>query len=99
MALINNQGDLAGALHDLGSSANVRNLVSAIVTGGVLGGMDLNPTGLPTGGAGSQPFLTQLGQNLQAAAARAVINTAINGGSLEHNLGEAIKGGRASMTW
>lgn len=92
VAVINNQGDLAGALHDLGSSANVRNLLGAIITGGVLGGMDLNPTGLPTNGAGAQPFFTQLGQNLQAAAARAVISTAINGGSLEQALGDAIKG-------
>ncbi len=93
IALINNQGDIAGALHDLGSSANVKNLLTAIVTGGVLGAMDLNPTGLPTSGAGSQPFFTQLGQNLQAAAAKAVINTAINGGSLEKNLADALKNG------
>jgi filamentous hemagglutinin len=43
VAVIDNQGDLAGALHDLGSSANVKNLLSAIVTGGVLGGMNLDP--------------------------------------------------------
>ncbi|MDA7416440.1 DUF637 domain-containing protein [Xenophilus arseniciresistens] len=92
VAVINNQGDLAGALRDLGSSANVRNLLSAIVTGGVLGGMNLNPTGLPTSGAGAQPFFTQLGQNLQAAAARAVVHSAINGGGLEQALGDAIKG-------
>lgn len=60
-------------------------------TGGVLGGLNLNPTGLPTSGAGSQAFMTQLGQNLQAAAARAVIGTAINGGSLEDGLVEQLK--------
>lgn len=42
VALINNQGDLAAALHDLGSSANVKNLLTAIVTGGVLGVMVVN---------------------------------------------------------
>lgn len=54
VALINNQGDIGGALHDLGSSASVHNLLTAIVTGGVLGGLQMNPTGLPTAGGGVQ---------------------------------------------
>ncbi|RST54048.1 filamentous hemagglutinin N-terminal domain-containing protein [Variovorax sp. DXTD-1] len=91
IALINNQGDIGGALHDLGSSANVRNLLTAVITGGVLSGLSMDPTGLPTTGGGSQGFLTQLGQNLQAGAARAVIGTAINGGSFEENLKEGLK--------
>ncbi|MET3464570.1 two-partner secretion domain-containing protein [Variovorax atrisoli] len=91
VALINNQGDLAGALHDLGSSANVKNLLTAIVTGGVLGVMDLNPTGSPTLNGGAQPFVDQLRQNLTASAARAVIGTAINGGSFEKNLKDSLK--------
>lgn len=69
----------------------MKNLLTAIVTGGVLGGLNLNPTGLPTSGAGAQGFMTQLGQNLQAAAARAVIGTAINGGSLEDSLKFQLK--------
>ncbi|OUM03384.1 hypothetical protein A8M77_06965 [Variovorax sp. JS1663] len=92
VALINNRGDIAGALNDLGSSASVKNLLTAIVTGGVLGGLNLNPTGLPTVGGGAQPFMTQLGQNLAAGAARALIGTAINGGSFEENLKEGLKG-------
>jgi filamentous hemagglutinin len=91
VALINHQGDIGGALHDLGSSASVKNLLTAIITGGVLGGLDLNPTGLPTAGGGSQPFFTQLGQNLQAGAARALISTAINGGSFEESLKNGLK--------
>ena len=91
IALINNQGDIAGALHDLGSSANVKNLLTAIVTGGVLGAMDLNPTGAPTLQGGAQPFMNQLQQNLTAGAARAVIGTAINGGSFEKNLKDSLK--------
>lgn len=91
VALVNNQGDLAGALHDLGSSANVKNLLTAIVTGGVLAGLDLNPLGLPTVGSGSQGFFTQLGQNLQASTARALVATAINGGSLEENLKNGLR--------
>ena len=92
VALINNQGDIAGALHDLGSSASVHNLLTAIVTGGVLGGLNLNPTGLPTASGGAQPFMAQLQQNLTAGAARAVIGTAINGGDFETALRDALKG-------
>jgi filamentous hemagglutinin len=92
IALINNQGDIGGALHDLGSSANVHSLLTAIITGGVLSGLSMNPTGLPTVGGGTQGLLTQLQQNLTAGAARAVIGTAINGGSLEENLREGLRG-------
>ena len=91
IALINNRGDIGAALHDLGSSASVHSLLTAIVTGGVLGGLNMNPTGLPTASGGSQGFLTQLGQNLQAGAVKAVIGTAINGGSFEKNLADALK--------
>ncbi len=81
VAVANNRGDLGAALHDLGSSENVRGLVTAIATGGVLGSLSLNLTGLPTEGTGAQKFMAQLGQNLQAGAAKAVLGTAINGGS------------------
>ena len=91
VANINNKGDIGGALNDLGSSANVHSLLTAIATGGVLGGLSLNPTGLPTEGSGAQKFMNQLGQNLQAGAARAVIGTAINGGSLEDSLKNNLK--------
>ena len=91
MANINNKGDIGGALNDLGSSANVHSLLTAIATGGVLGGLNLNPTGLPTEGTGAQKVMNQLGQNLQAGAARAVIGTAINGGSLEDSLKSNLK--------
>ncbi|WP_219212067.1 DUF637 domain-containing protein [Variovorax boronicumulans] len=91
VALINNRGDLAATLHELGSSTNVKNLLTAIATGGVLGGLNLNPTGLPTVGGGTEQFMTQLGQNIQGAAAKALIDTAINGGSLEDNLKNSLK--------
>lgn len=91
VAVINNKGDLGATLNDLGSSASVRNLATAIVTGGVLSGLNLSPTGMPTVGSGAQEFMTQLGQNLQAGAAKAVIGTAINGGSLEDSLKSNLK--------
>ncbi|MET3442248.1 filamentous hemagglutinin [Variovorax paradoxus] len=92
IALINNQGDIGGALHDLGSSANVHSLLTAIITGGVLSGLSMNPSGLPTVDGGTQGVMAQLQQNLTAGAARAVIGTAINGGSFEDNLREGLKG-------
>ena len=55
VALVNNRGDVGGALHDLGASARVKNLLTAIVTGGVLAGLNLDPTGLPTTGAVRSP--------------------------------------------
>ncbi|WP_431274444.1 filamentous hemagglutinin N-terminal domain-containing protein [Variovorax ureilyticus] len=79
VSLINNQGDIGKTLDDLGSSSNVKNLLTAIVTGGVLGGLNMNPTGLPTTGGGADQFMTQLGNNMAAGAAKAVISTAING--------------------
>ena len=92
VALINNKGDIGAALHELGSSANVKSLLAGIVTGGVLGGLNLNPTGSATPSAGASKFVEQLGTQLKAGAAKAVIDTAINGGSLEDSLQRAIKG-------
>ncbi|MCZ2498761.1 hypothetical protein GN316_18515 [Xylophilus sp. Kf1] len=83
IAVANNPTDPGKALKQLGSSANVRGLVAALLTGGVLAGLNLAPTGVPTAGAGAQAFGDQLWQNLRAGAARAVINTAVYGGSLE----------------
>ncbi|MBA3595722.1 MAG: DUF637 domain-containing protein, partial [Polaromonas sp.] len=58
----------------------------AMVTGGVLAGLNLTPTGTPTPSGGAQFFMDQLGQNLKAGVAKALISTAINGGSLEDSL-------------
>ncbi|WP_286599692.1 DUF637 domain-containing protein [Variovorax sp. J22P240] len=90
VALINNKGDLGKTFDDLGSNSSVKNLLTAIVTGGVLGGLNLNPTGLPTTGGGASEFMNQLGKNLTAGATKAVISTAINGGSLEDALEEGL---------
>ncbi|MDL9998621.1 DUF637 domain-containing protein [Variovorax sp. J22P240] len=91
VALINNTGDLGKTFDDLGSSSSVKNLLTAVVTGGVLGGLNLNPTGLPTTGGGASEFMNQLGKNLTAGAAKAVISTAINGGSLEDALKDGLR--------
>ncbi|MBX3659687.1 MAG: filamentous hemagglutinin N-terminal domain-containing protein [Ramlibacter sp.] len=90
IALINNNGNIAAALHDLGSSANVRGLVTALLTAGVLANINpmLNLPGTPVQG----DFITRLQNNLAGGAARAVISSAINGTSLEDGLKDAIKG-------
>ena len=86
IATLNNPNDPGAALKALGSSQNVKALVSALLTGGVLAGLELTPTGQATAQGGAQTFTTQLGQNLQAGVAKAVINTAVYGGSLESSL-------------
>ncbi|WP_156373513.1 DUF637 domain-containing protein [Pseudorhodoferax sp. Leaf267] len=91
VALVNNQGDLGKTLDELGSSGSVKGLLTAVVTGGVLSGLNLNPTGMPTAGGGAQGFMEQLGHNLKAGAARAVIGTAISGGSLQDNLRNSLQ--------
>jgi filamentous hemagglutinin len=48
ISLANNNGDLGKVLKEMGSSESVKNLVAAMLTGGTLAGMNLNPTGLPT---------------------------------------------------
>lgn len=90
IAIINNQGDLGGALKDLGSSENIKGLLAAAVTGGVLARLNMPATGEPAVKGGAQTFTTQLRQNLQAGAAKAIINTAIYGGSLEENLKNSL---------
>jgi hypothetical protein len=61
-----------------------------MATGGVLAGMNFNPSGQPSVNAGAQTWARQLGQNLQAGVARTLISTAINGSSVEDGLKTAI---------
>ncbi|MDM0046631.1 filamentous hemagglutinin N-terminal domain-containing protein [Variovorax dokdonensis] len=90
ISLINNQGDLGKVMEELGSKQSVRNLAAAIVTGGVLAGMGMPPTGLSEVDAGSKGFFTVLQQNLQAQAATALIQSAINGTDLQDGLQSAL---------
>ena len=91
VSLINNQGNIGKTLKDLGSSENVKNLLTAMVTAGVLSGMNLQQPGTPTAGLSTDRFMTQLKANLTASATRALISTAINGGSLEDALKSGMK--------
>jgi len=91
VSLINNNGDLGKVLKDLGSSRSIKSLVSAVLTGGVLQGLDLNPTGLAMPGAGTKEVFDLLATNLKAAGAGALIDTALYGGSLGDRLEDALK--------
>jgi filamentous hemagglutinin len=89
IAVIDNKGDLGAALKDLGSKENIKALVTAIATAGLLDklGTELN---LKSGKDAS--FIDKLQTNLINGVASSVLSTAINGGSIEDALKNAIKG-------
>ncbi|MDA7419253.1 DUF637 domain-containing protein, partial [Xenophilus arseniciresistens] len=79
MSFANNNGDLSAVFDDLGSSAGVRSLVTAVATAGALQGLD-QITGM--GGwttANGAPWQQVLTRNLTDHAAAALIDTALNG--------------------
>jgi filamentous hemagglutinin len=87
--LINNKGDIGKTLNDMGQSQNVKALVTAMVTAGVLQG--LNTTfGMEKVNAQST-FVRQLQKNLINDTAGAIVNQAINGGDLQSQLEQSIR--------
>jgi filamentous hemagglutinin len=89
VGLINEHGNVGAVLKDLSSSQSVKQVLAAMVTAGTLQGLNLNPIGPQTA---RQGVPATLAANLQAGLARAVVNTAITGGSMEENLRTALKG-------
>ncbi|MDR2851553.1 MAG: DUF637 domain-containing protein, partial [Burkholderiaceae bacterium] len=89
VGLINEHGNVGAVLKDLSSSQSVKQVLAAMVTAGTLQGLNLNPIGPQ---AARQGVPATLAANLQAGLARAVVNTAITGGSMEENLRTALKG-------
>jgi Possible hemagglutinin (DUF637)/Pre-toxin domain with VENN motif len=93
VSFINNGGDLSKVLNDLGSSQSVKGLVTSMVTAGVLQGL---PNYLPTelqgvmNATAKSGFTDLLAKNLINNAASAVVNSAINGTSLEESLKTSI---------
>ena len=75
VALVNNQGNLAGALHDLGSQASLRNLATSLVSAG-LSSHVVSTAGLSTA----------LHADLVRTTVNAPVDTALNGGDLLGNL-------------
>ena len=82
VSLINNKGDVGKTLKELGRSSTVKNLVVAAATAGVadkIGASALN-------NVSDKQWINNLTVNLANAGSAALINTAVNGGSLKDNL-------------
>ena len=82
ISLINNKGDVGKTLKELGRSSTVKNLVVAAATAGVadkIGASALN-------NVSDKQWVNNLTVNLSNAGSAALINTAVNGGSLKDNL-------------
>ena len=82
VSLINNKGDVGKTLKELGRSSTVKNLVVAAATAGVadkIGASALN-------NVSDKQWVNNLTVNLANAGSAALINTAVNGGSLKDNL-------------
>ncbi len=87
-SFINNKGDVGKTLKELGRSSTVKNQVVAAATAGVadkIGASALN-------NVSDKQWINNLTVNLANAGSAALINTAINGGSLKDNLGDAALG-------
>ncbi|WP_029682779.1 DUF637 domain-containing protein, partial [Neisseria meningitidis] len=82
ISLINNKGNIGNTLKELGRSRTVKNLVVAAATAGVSN--KLGASSLATWS--ETPWVNNLNVNLANAGSAALINTAVNGGSLKDNL-------------
>jgi filamentous hemagglutinin len=89
VSLINNKGDLGKTLNDLGQSQNVKALATAMVTAGLLQGLNAT-AGIQNVNAQST-FGQQLQKNLLDDTAATVVNHAINGGDLQSQLEQSLK--------
>ncbi|HEZ3128952.1 TPA: DUF637 domain-containing protein [Neisseria meningitidis] len=82
VSFINNKGDVGKTLKELGRSSTVKNLVVAAATASVadkIGASALN-------NVSDKQWINNLTVNLANAGSAALINTAVNGGSLKDNL-------------
>lgn len=82
ISLVNNKGDVGKTLKELGRSRTVKNLVVAAATAGVSN--KLGTSALAT--ASDTQWVNNMAVNLADASSAALINTAVNGGSLADNL-------------
>ncbi|EXS30034.1 intein C-terminal splicing region domain protein [Acinetobacter sp. 742879] len=95
VGLINNGGDIGKTLKDLGSKDSIKNLATSVVTAGVLS--QLSNTELMSDlskmtkqGEFMKEIVGRTTQGIVNAGASSLVSTAINGGSLSENLGNAI---------
>lgn len=91
VSLINNGGDIAKTLNELGSKESVRGLATSIVTAGLLSqvstALNLKPD--------STYFPDRLMNNFTSSVGSTLVQTAIKGGNLEDNLRAALLAGLA----
>ncbi|MCV6688457.1 DUF637 domain-containing protein, partial [Neisseria meningitidis] len=82
VSFINNKGNIGNTLKELGRSSTVKNLVVAAATAGVSNKIGASPLN----NVSETPWVNNLNVNLANAGSAALINTAVNGGSLKDNL-------------
>lgn len=82
VTLINNKGNIGKTLKELGKSSTVKNLVVAAATAGIAD--KVGTSSIATWS--DTPWINNLNVNLANAGSAALVNTAVNGGSLKDNL-------------
>jgi Possible hemagglutinin (DUF637) len=94
VSFVNNGGDIGKTLKDMGSSQNVKGVLTAMVTAGVLTELGSTPTATGQTGANAQAisttqavdkFAANLMQNVTNNVASAVVSSAINGTPLNED--------------
>lgn len=100
VALVNNQGDIGAALKELGSSANIRALLTSMVAAGLTVQLaDVAGVGheLPADAPLADRIVQDIQQGLIRATVKAGVSTAIEGGKLDDNLLDAFRLEAASV--
>lgn len=88
VALVNNRGNIAGALHELGSSKNILGIVSSMLTAGLTSQLtEMAGVGqsLPKTAPLVDRITREAEKNLIKAAIGTGVQTALEGGSLDKN--------------
>ena len=84
--------DFGATLRDLGSAESIRGLATAVVTAGVLGGInEYDVLGTKAGGVASNPAIQRLREELAKAGVKATVSTAINGESFSKSFADSLK--------
>jgi filamentous hemagglutinin len=94
VALVNNQGDIGAALKELGSSANIRSLLTSMVAAGLTVQLaDVAGVGyeLPANAPLADRIVQDIQQGLIRATVKAGVSTVIEGGKLDDNLLGALR--------
>jgi len=96
--LINNNGDIGGVFKDLGSSSNVKSLITSMLTAGIankaLQSINISAVTDPT--SFKQVAIQSFKTNIVSNSIRATLSTAIEGGDLSDNLKQALRASVAS---